>query len=141
MRPTAFLFALACILTPVAAQRAPIAGPIAIALSAERRGDLPQAVEYFRIALEQQPAEGQAILGMSRVLPALDRRAELVPLLRQALAIDSTNLSWHSLAVRTFSLLGQVDSARKYVDRWARLAEGEEDPYRDWAQAALEARD
>jgi tetratricopeptide (TPR) repeat protein len=126
---------------PATAQRAPVAGPLAIGLSAERRGDLPQAVEYFRIVLEQQPTEGQAILGMSRVLPALDRRAELVPLLVRALASDSTNVGFHSLAVRTYSLLGEVDSARKHVERWAQLAEGEEDPYREWALSALEARD
>src|SRR5690606_8641434 len=59
----------------------------------------------------------------------------------RAIAIDSTNVSFHSLAVRTFSLLGAVDSARNHVEAWARLAEGEEDPYREWAQSALEARD
>ena len=123
------------------AQRTPVTGPLAIGLSAERRGDLPQAVEYFRMVLDSQPTEGQAILGMSRVLPALDRRAELVPLLVRALQVDSTNTSFHSLAVRTYSLLGQVDSARKHVERWAQLAEGEEDPYREWALSALEARD
>lgn len=126
---------------PASAQRTPVAGPLAIALSAERRGDLPQAVEYFRLALDLQPTDGQAILGMSRVLPALDRRAEFVPLLTRALTIDSTNVGFLSLAVRTYSLLGQVDSARKYVERWAALAEGEEDPYREWALSALEARD
>ena len=123
------------------AQRTPIAGPLAIALSAERRGDLPQAVDYFRLALDQQPTDGQAILGMSRVLPALDRRAELVPILVRALSIDSNNVGFHSLAVRTYSLLGQVDSARQHVERWAALAQGEEDPYREWALSALEARD
>ena len=127
--------------TSLGAQRAPIAGPLAIGLSAERRGELPQAAEYFRLALDQQPTDGQAMLGMSRVLPALERRAELLPLLVRALAIDSTNIAFHSLAVRTYSMLGMVDSARRHVERWAQLAEGEEDPYREWALSALEARD
>lgn len=132
---------MALCVAAVQGQRTPVTGPLAIGLSAERRGDLKQAAEYFFLALEQLPTDGQAILGMSRVLPALERRAELVPLLARALAIDSTNITFHSLAVRTFSLLGQVDSARHHVERWAQLAEGEEDPYREWAQSALEARD
>ena len=119
----------------------PTAGPLAIALSAERRGNFKEAAEYFLVVLDQQPTDGQAILGMSRVLPTLERRAELVPILSRAILIDSTNIHFHALAVRTFSLLGEVDSARRHVEQWARLAEGVEDPYREWALSALEARD
>lgn len=133
---------LACAVVPrVAAQRQSLTGPLAIALSAERRGDFRQAIEYFTIWLGEHPGDPQAVLGLSRVLPALDRRAELLPPLRRALAIDSTNRAFLALAVRTHALLGQVDSTRAWVERWARLAEGEEEPYREWAQSALEARD
>jgi tetratricopeptide (TPR) repeat protein len=124
----------------LAAQR-PVVGAMAMALAAERRGALDEAVTAFRLVLESRPGDGQAILGLSRVLPPLDRRAELVAPLRAALAVDSTNIGFLSLAVRTFSLLGNQDSARAYVERWAVLVEGEEEPYREWALSALEARD
>src|SRR5690606_35952749 len=71
----------------------------------------------------------------------LDRNEELLPPLSRALAVDSLNLGLLALAVRTATLVGETDSARAYVDRWARILEGEEEPYREWAQAALEARD
>lgn len=137
------LFVVAALLAAPAlpAQRAPVAGALAIGLSAERRGDFKLAAEHYFGWLDGHPADVQALQGLSRVLPPLERRAELVPPLRRALALDSTNLTLLSLGVRTYTLLGQMDSTRAWVDRWARLVEGEEEPFREWAQSALEARD
>lgn len=128
--------------SPLPAQRgAPVVGPIAIALGAERRGDLEQAAKGFLSVLEGRPADGQAILGLSRVLPTLDRRAELMAPLGRAVQRDSTNIGFLALAVRNWALLGQQDSARTYVNRWAALVEGDEEPFREWALSALEIRD
>lgn len=134
---------VALLLVPVAlpAQRQPVAGPLAIGLSAERRGDFKLAAENYFAWLDGHPADVQALQGLSRVLPALERRAELLPALRLALARDSTDFTILSLGVRTHALLGQVDSTRAWVNRWATLVDGEEEPFREWAQSALEARD
>ena len=128
---------------PVAlgAQRPVITGELARALAAERRGDLVEAVDHFNAVLVERPADGQAILGLSRVLPSLDRRAELAAPLRQALAVDSANVGFLSLAVRTYALLGERDSAAAYVDRWVAVVGSEEEPWREWATSALEAHD
>lgn len=127
---------------PLRAQRGtPVTGALAIALSAERRGDLAMAAENFRKVLDERPTDGQAVLGLSRVLPAMDRRAELMPVLGRAIARDSGNIGLLALAVRHWALLGNQDSAAVYVDRWARLVEGEEEPFREWALSALEIRD
>lgn len=122
-------------------QRQGATGPLAVGLGAERRGDFQVAATNYFAVLSESPNESQAILGLSRVLPPLNRREELVPVLRRALASDSTNIGLLSLAVRTWSLLEQPDSARRYAERWSALAEGEEEPFREWAQSALEARD
>lgn len=137
------LLVLLLVLAPftLGAQRPAVVGALARALSAERRGDLVEAAEQFTAVLEERPTDGQAILGLSRVLPSLERRAELTGPLRRALAVDSSNIGFLSLAVRTWSLLGQADSAAVYVDRWARLVEGEEEPFREWMLSALEAHD
>ncbi len=124
-----------------AQRNAPVVGPIAIALGAERRGDLAQAAKGFFTVLESRPTDGQAILGLSRVLPALDRRAELMAPLGRAVVLDSTNIGFLSLAVRHWALLGEQDSARTYANRWAALVEGDEEPFREWALSALEIRD
>ncbi len=136
-------FGLTCLTTSLAAQSRPpiITGPLGRALAAERRGDLAEAAKAFGAVLDTIPADGQALLGIARVLPHLERRAELVPRLARAIAIDSNNIGFLALGVRTHALLGARDSARSWVERWARLREGEEEPYREWAMSALEARD
>lgn len=136
----AFVLLLA-VAPAAAAQRPVVVGDLARALAAERRGDLADAAMSFHKVLEERPTDGQAILGLSRVLPSLERRAELVAPLRRALAVDSSNIGFLALAVRTHALLGQSDSAERYVDRWARLVEGEEEPFREWMLSALEAHD
>lgn len=133
---------LALVATPMlSAQRPVVVGALARALAAERRGDLAEAATHFAAVLEERPTDGQAILGLSRVLPSLERRAELVAPLRRALAIDSSNIGFLALAVRTHSLLSEPDSAARYVERWATLVEGEEEPFREWMLSALEAHD
>lgn len=124
-----------------AQQRGLTVGTLAVALSAERRGDLPRAAEGFFSLLAEQPGEQQAVLGLSRVLPSLDRRAELMAPLAVAIDHDSTNTRLLALAVRNWALLGNADSAAAYTVRWASLVPGEEEPFREWALAALEVRD
>lgn len=129
------------ITSSAAAQRTPVSGVLAIALGAERRGDFNVAVENFKLVLQETPGNVQAVLGLSRILPAMERRAELVPFIARAVAVDSTNVELLSLGVRTHTMLGRADSAGRYVSRWAALYPGDEEPYREWAMSALEVRD
>ncbi len=139
-----WMFTLVCLLGPtaVAAQisRPPV-GTVARAMAAERRGDYVEAARDYEALLAERPADGQAILGVSRVLPVMDRRADLAQYLMRALAVDSTNIGFLSLAVRTHALLEDRAAARALVDRWALLSPGDEEPYREWALSALEVRD
>lgn len=137
---------LACVLAlgtgPVAAQvdRAPI-GPLARATAAERVGDYVGAAAMYVAALSANPVNGNAILGLSRVLPPLDRREELAEHLDRALALDSLNTGFLAAAVHNRALLGHRAAARALVERWARLLPEDEEPYREWALSALEVRD
>lgn len=139
-----WLLALWCVVGPVtlAAQvgRPPV-GTVARAMAAERRGDYAEAARDYEALVAERPADGQAILGLSRVLPVMDRRADLARYLAQAIAVDSTNIGFLSLAVRTYALLENRTAARALVDRWAALSPGDEEPYREWALSALEVRD
>jgi hypothetical protein len=75
------------------------------------------------------------------VLPRLDRRAELVPLIEAALAVDSTSIGIFGVAVRTFVVAGFPDSARKYTERWSARSPNDDEPYREWLDAATQVRD
>ncbi len=123
------------------AQARPAGTPIARALDAERRGSYADAVALFGAVLDTRPDDGAALTGLERALTATGRIAELAPRLSRALDIDSTNIGFLGLAVRTFASIGQPDSAARYAERWARLEPGEEGPYREWAITAIEGRD
>ena len=133
-----------CLLAvPVPAQRAaqPASDSLAKGLLAERRGNYADAARLFSAALATRPADLGALMALDRVLPPLDRRGDLLPALGRALKQDSTNIGILGIAVRAFATLGQGDSARKYTERWASRAPGEDAPFREWAMAAMDVRD
>ena len=117
------------------------ATPLGRALMAERNGAYGDAATQYATILKTQPANIGALMGMEHVLPRLDRRAELVPLVEAALAADSTSMGIFGIAVRTFVLTGFPDSARKYTERWAVRSPKDEEPYREWLEAATQVRD
>jgi predicted Zn-dependent protease len=117
------------------------ATPLGRALMAERTGAYGDAATQYAAILKTQPANVGALIGMENMLPRLDRRAELPAIVSGALAVDSTSIGVLGVAVRTFAATNHADSARKYVERWAATSPNDEAPYRDWAQAATQARD
>lgn len=133
----------ACLLAPLAAQQSATApgDSLSKGLQAERRGYFADAARLLDAALTQRPADLGALMALDRVLPSLNRRAEMVPAVVRALAVDSTNFGILSVAVRAFASAGLVDSARKYTVRWASLTPDEENPYREWVMAAMDVRD
>ena len=100
----------------------------------ERQGRLEPAAALYAAALRVEPANLPALLGLERVLPALRRLRELAPLVRQALAVDSGS-ALRGLAVRTWTALGESDSAAAVARRWAAAAPLEPAPWREWAIA------
>ena len=117
------------------------ATPLGRALMSERNGAYSDAATQYATVLKTQPASVGALIGMEHVLPKLDRRAELLPLVKAALAADSTSVGILGIAVRTFVATGFPDSARKYTERWSARSPNDDEPYREWLEAATQARD
>jgi len=115
--------------------------PMGRATMAERNGQWAEAATQYGAILKTSPANVGALIGMEHVLPKLDRRPELLALLRLALRADSSSAGVLGVVVRTFATVGEVDSARKYVLRWAASAPNDGDPFREWSDAALMVRD
>jgi hypothetical protein len=99
------------------------------------------AARLFQATLSQRPADLAALMALDRVLPSLNRKPEMVPAIVRALKVDSTNIGILGIAVRSFATQGQVDSARKYTERWAARTPGDDIPWREWAMAATDVRD
>jgi tetratricopeptide (TPR) repeat protein len=110
------------------------------AFELERRGNYAAAVEAYRGLLTRSPGDVTALLGLERVLLPLNRSAEIVPDVRAALAADSSSAAVYGVALRTWGVMDQPDSMRAIAERWARIAPGDEAPYREWGAAALAAR-
>jgi tetratricopeptide (TPR) repeat protein len=110
------------------------------AFELERRGDYEAAAEAYRELLAGKPGDVSAMLGLERVLLPLNRSAEILPQIRAALAIDPKSAPLYGVALRAWAAADQPDSMRAVAERWARLAPGDEAPYREWGAAALAAR-
>ena len=100
----------------------------------ERQGRVDQAAGLYTNVLRSDPANLPALLGLERVLPGLGRLSELLPLVQRALAADSS-AAIRGLAVRTFVVLDEVDSAAALGRRWAAQRPQDPSPWREWAIA------
>src|SRR2546428_23188 len=110
------------------------------AVELERTGRHDRAAVVYLAVLRGEPTNLAALLGLERVLPPLGRLPELLPLVRRALARDSTNRAFRALEVRTLATLNEPDSAEDAARRWIALAPGDEGPYREWALALADGR-
>src|SRR5437870_11863323 len=70
------------------------------AVELERTGRQGRAVVVYLAVLRGEPTNLTALLGLERVLPPLGRLPELLPLVRRALAQDSTNRAFRAPEVR-----------------------------------------
>jgi hypothetical protein len=111
------------------------------AFDLERRGDYQAAVQAYRAILGAKPADVSALLGLERSLLPLNRSAEMLPVVRAALAAAPSSSAVYGIGVRAWAAADEPDSVRSLVERWARLAPTEETPYREWGAAELGRQD
>jgi thioredoxin-like negative regulator of GroEL len=122
----------------------PLAGQqeaMARAFDLERRGSYSQAVDIYKAALREKPADIAALLGLERSLVPLNRTSELLPLVRRALASGPVTAPVYAVGLRAYAAADLLDSLPRLVEAWSRAVPGDETPYREWAAAALQRRD
>ncbi|HYL22321.1 MAG TPA: hypothetical protein VEU74_11205 [Gemmatimonadales bacterium] len=105
----------------------------------ERAGRYDQAASVYFATLRAEPASVSALLGLERVLPPLNRLAELLPAVRRATAASPGDVTLRGILVRTYVALNEPDSARAVALRWSAAAPRDEAPYREWAMALEDA--
>ena len=110
------------------------------AFELERRGNYEAAAQAYRELLAGKPGDVSALLGLERVLLPLNKSAEILPQVRAGLAADAASAPLYGVALRAWAAADQPDSMRAVAERWARLAPGDEAPYREWGAAALTGR-
>ena len=105
----------------------------------ERAGRYDQAASVYFATLRAEPANVSALLGLERVLPPLNRLAELLPAVRRATAASPADVTLRGIMVRTYVALNEPDSARAVALRWAAASPRDEAPYREFAMALEDA--
>jgi hypothetical protein len=115
--------------------------PLSRGFDLERRGATAAAATAYREALAARPSDLAALLGLERVLTSLERQVEILPSLQAALAGNPRSGPLWGVGVRVWTALGETDSARAAMDRWAEVAPGSDDPWRELGRALLARRD
>ncbi len=105
----------------------------------ERAGQYERAASVYFAALRADPTNLSALLGLERVLPALNRLGELLPVAQRGAAASPKNVALRGVLLRTYVVLNEPDSARAVALRWAAEAPRDEAPYREWATALEDA--
>jgi tetratricopeptide (TPR) repeat protein len=135
---------LALVLLTAAAPRISAQQPgnasLARALELERQNQYPAAADSFRAVLAHQPGSAAALLGLERMLDALQREGEIIPLALAAAAAAPSD-AVYGVRVRGWVASGAQDSARTVVERWAVASPGDAQPWRTWVQASMRQRD
>jgi tetratricopeptide (TPR) repeat protein len=129
--------------TPVFGQARPPAppDPATRAFDLERRGQHGAAAEVYRTILAGNAKDIGALLGLERSLTPNAKLAEMVPELTRALGAGEPSAALYGLGVRLYTAVGQLDSARRMVDRWRVIEPNSEAPYQELGAAALASRD
>jgi tetratricopeptide (TPR) repeat protein len=111
------------------------------AFELERRGNYAAAAEAYREILSGRPGDVAALLGLERALLPISRTPQILPQVRAALAASPSNPAIYGVALRAWAAAEEPDSMRAVAEQWARVAPGDENPYREWGAAALSRRD
>src|SRR5204863_8766621 len=101
----------------------------------ERAGQFEQAASIYLATLRADPTNLSALLGLERVLPGLNRLAELVPVAQRAAAASPAKAALRAGLRRTYVGINAPDSAREVARRWAAAAPRAEAAHREWAMA------
>jgi len=136
MRWSIRAFAMLALLAP----RSAPAQAIGQGFELERAGQFEQAASIYFATLRADPTNLSALLGLERVLPGLNRLAELVPVVQRAALASPGNAALRAVLLRTYVGINEPDSAREVARRWAAAAPRDEAPYREWAMALDDQR-
>src|SRR5207245_2401513 len=105
----------------------------------ERAGQYQRAATVYFTTLRGDSTNLDALLGLERVLPSLNRVPDLLPAAQRTGAASPKNAALRGLLLRTYVTLNEADSSRVLAQRWAAEQPRDEVPYREWAIALQDA--
>ncbi len=107
----------------------------------ERAGRLDEAAGEYVRALETNPTNLSALLGLERVLTPSDKLDSLLPKLDSALVVQPDNRSVRSLQIRVLTALADASGLETAARAWMAVSPGSAEPYAEWARAMVKLGD
>ncbi len=96
-----------------------------------KTGDLPRAEQFFRLALNREPAMVKAVEGMTAVLKATKRFDDVGPVLETAAAAAPQKAMFPQALSHHYRVVGKADEALAAARRAVAIGEGEARSWRE----------
>jgi len=90
------------------------------------RGDLEEANARYSRALQLQPNDPEANIGMAKVLMSRNQTEKAEALLKHAIALDPTSSLAHYRLSTIYRQTGRVDDARREVEEYQKYKDMKE---------------
>ncbi|MCK5712219.1 MAG: hypothetical protein KAI25_05860, partial [Hyphomicrobiaceae bacterium] len=105
---------------------------IGLALRAERQGQLPLALDYYRRILSLEPGDATALQGVERVFVRMGLRDSVAPYAARAIEAAPRNQILREIVFRSAASQGR-DSVEVVIRGWTAAFPGSARPYQLWS--------
>jgi len=106
---------------------------VTAALELERGGRPREAADRFVAALERDPSNAVALLGLERSLQAINELERVFPVLARAYAARPADVVAHGIELRALAALGRETDLADAAERWIAAAPDDAEPWHQWA--------
>ena len=93
---------------------------------ADQKGDVKQAYSYYTKAVQLQPSDADAKLGLAKALLEMDQPDRALPLLEASVGLDPTNSSAHYRLATLYKKMGRGEDARREVELYKKYKDMKE---------------
>jgi Tfp pilus assembly protein PilF len=91
-----------------------------------QKGNIEQSYKEYTKAVELQPADADAKLGLAKTLIAMNQAEKALPLLEDTVKLEPTNATAHYRLATLYRKMGRVDDAKREVELYQKFKEMKE---------------
>jgi Tfp pilus assembly protein PilF len=91
-----------------------------------RKGNIEQSYKEYTKAVELQPADAEAKLGLAKTLIEMNQADKALPLLEDTVQLEPTNATAHYRLATLYRKMGRADDAKREMDFYKKFKEMKE---------------
>jgi Flp pilus assembly protein TadD len=93
---------------------------------AAQRGDVKESYEHFQHAVQLQPSDPDAEVGLAKALDSMDQRDKALPILESVVQHDPTNALAHFRLGTLYRQVGRTEDAKREIEEYKKYKEMKE---------------